>query len=309
MRYALLFPALLLFLMLSSHRPQNGQTWIWTVKSTRSSSADIPWCRFFWVPGKMGGKHYDRSAMMIPVRVQGCPCYFNFQFDLGADGTMIYGRTASSVTERYPGLDLRHPTLIFGDHIATFSNRVHLNSEFGARTKRFDTVASLKCPDLGTIGVDMFQDKVLIIDYPNERFSVCEEIPAGYATTMTDFTDDGHGRVILPMQKGNEQYKVMFDNGSSVFQLITSSANIDKFSKAAPVTHMKISSWGSMHKVVGRPMKDPFTLAGRTYADILVYENPEGMSAGDGYDAITGNALFDDRVLIIDMKHKKVGIK
>lgn len=304
-----LFLSAILLLSLPSSYAQQPDTWKWTVSSTPKQDGQLPWCKFFWVPGKLGGKQYDKTAMMIPVRVEGCPYYFNFQFDMGSDATMLYGRTAASLTDKCPGRDLRVAALLFGDHTAVFSHKIFLNEKFGAKAKKFDTVADLESPDLGTIGVDMFQDKVLIIDYPNERFSICDEVPAAYATTMTTFTDDGHGRVILPMQKGDQRYRVMFDNGSSIFQLITASANIDKFSTAAPVEEMKISSWGHMQKVSGRPMKEPFTLAGRTYSDIIVYENPTGISAGEGYDAITGNALFYDRVLVIDMKHKQVGIK
>lgn len=306
--YMLLLAAILFCTALPAQQSKE-QPWQWTIKSTPKDVSGIPWARFYWIGAKLGGKQFDKSAMMIPVQVQGSPYYFNFQFDMGADVTMIYGKNAESINKKHPEIELKDPTFIFGDFTAKCSSPVFLRENYGSNVRKFEAIPNAKGENIGTIGADMFRNKVVIIDYPKERFSILDEIPAIYATaTMTDFTLERNGRILLPMQLRGQNYKIMFDNGSSIFQLITSTANIDKFSKAGVTETMKIPAWGKMHKVMGRPLKDEFTLAGQTYSDILVYESPIEGTSSEEYDAITGNALFFDKVVIFDLRNKKIGV-
>ena len=101
----------------------------------------------------------------------------------------------------------------------------------------------------------------------------------------------------------------MFDNGSSIFSLIMSDDKINNFSTAASTDTITISSWGRIHNVIGRPLNQEFELAGHTFSNTMVYADYRQDYRTDIYDAITGNALFWDKTIIIDFKNQRFGMK
>ncbi len=288
----------------SRRNPEPGH---WTVTAAAENKTAIAWARFYWSNDSLGDRYYEKTAMHIPLRIEGLPYLFSFQFDLGCDLTTLYGENAKSVKQKHPAADLEKPAFTFGDLKAN-TPYCYIRESYGDPIT-LDTPANITPVTLGTIGADMFQGKVLIIDYPNERFSVCDTIPPALITTMTDITLDKHGRALLPMQLNGKNFKVLFDNGSSIFQLITAASLIDRFSKEPGMDTIRISSWGKLHNVIGRPLKDSFVLAGRHLANTMIYADYRENDGKDEFDAITGNALFFDKVVVIDFKNKKFGVK
>ena len=162
---------------------------------------------------------------------------------------------------------------------------------------------------LGTIGADLFKDKILIIDYPNKQFAICDTFPKDFAINLIDIELDNNRRVILPMTIHNKSYRIMFDNGSSLFPIITEAKNISKFSTLDDVDTLQISSWGKKHNVTSKMINDTFILAGQTFSNVKVYANHSGLGIDNTTDGMTGNALFWDKTIIIDFKSKKFGVK
>jgi len=149
----------------------------------------------------------------------------------------------------------------------------------------------------------------LIIDYPAQRFSLCDTLPVLYQVPLSDIELDGSGRAILPMQLKNENYKVLFDNGSSLFPLLVTDDKINAFSTSAVTDTISISSWGLVHNVIGRMMNDSFRLAEQYFSPVKVYADYRKNARTGIYDAITGNALFWNKTMIIDFKNRKFGLK
>ena len=163
---------------------------------------------------------------------------------------------------------------------------------------------------IGTIGVDVCKDKVLIIDYPGKRLCIIDTVPAAYKTKFADIALDDYGRPMLKMEYGGSTYKVAFDCGSSIFPLIALPKRVSKFSTSPVNDTISISAWGKMVDVAGRPMRDSFTLAGHRFGNIELYQSldKENDLIVEGCDGVTGNILFWDKVVVIDFKHKKFGI-
>jgi len=101
----------------------------------------------------------------------------------------------------------------------------------------------------------------------------------------------------------------MFDNGSSIFPIITLEKNIANYSTSADIDTIKISSWGKMHDVTGKLIKDTFELAGQKFSNVKVYANHSGLGIDHKTDGMAGNALFWNKTIIIDFKNKKFGVK
>jgi hypothetical protein len=161
---------------------------------------------------------------------------------------------------------------------------------------------------MGTIGSDIFVGKVLIIDYPNQRFAICNSVPPAYQTQFEDITLNEDNKVIMPMRIHGSRYQITFDNGSSIFPLVTLARNSWKFSTGPDIDTMEITSWGLSHKVTGKMVTDTFELARRKFCNVKIYSNHSVLGIDHNTDAMTGNALFWDNIVIIDYKRKKIGI-
>lgn len=259
--------------------------------------------------------------MFIPCQIKGLPYTFKFQFDLGAFHTGLYQNSLKSLD---PNIKTRIHRLrsplqfwnnkkVFSDLEFTFGNYKAINKlsyiyegigqEIVVNNSLLnDTVK------IGTVGVDLFKNKVLIIDYPNEQFAICDEVPAKYSASFSNIEFDQIGRVLLPMKLKAKNYNIMFDNGSSIFPLLVSDNNINKFSTSKNIDTLTIYSWGKYHNVISKFISDSFELAGLRYSNIKVYMDFRKEYRTKTNDGLTGNILFWDKTIIIDFKNKKFGV-
>lgn len=316
---------IIIFICGISFFTDNNRFGEWAVSSNSGIKDEPAWIKFFWTNEDLGKRHFDKTAMFIPAKVEGLPAAFSFQFDLGSDVTMIYENTARSVINKYPQAEgkikhLKSPiqfwntqkafkniTIHFGGMKATSKN-CFLKVNYGKELS-LDTLTGNLPINIGTIGADMFKNKVLIIDYPNERFTICDDVPPSYKTSFTDMELDKAGRVIIPLLLNGKKHRVLFDNGSSIFPLLVTDDKIQNFSSALNTDTITISSWGTVHNIIGRPLKEKLLFAGQTFAGITVYTDYRKEARTNDFDAITGNALFWDKTIIIDFKNKKFGVK
>lgn len=282
---------------------------------TNSSSDNISWSKFKWVNGNLGSKFYERIALNVPCRIDGVQWPVAFQLDLGADVTGVDELTFKSFYPANPGLQSKiksagsnkyydNLTLEFDSFTATKkSSYVYQNIGGVQSLSTGDTIR------IGTIGADIFQSTVLIIDYPNERFAYCKTLPADLASNLIDITLDQQGRVILPMQYGGKSLRILFDTGSSIFPILTDPDKISWFSTSPDVEVLEVPSWGKTYTFTGKAMAGSFVLAGQTFSNVNAYSSTRNLGTGINYDGITGNVLFWNRTIAIDFMNKKFGIK
>jgi len=289
----------------------------WTLKT----SGDLGWNSFFGAGDSAGGRYHEKMAMFVPARIGNLKETFVFQFDLGSAMSVLYDNTLNGIAGcsgtvlRSRIKRLKSPILFWNRRVACKQLALSFDS-YTALTENCYIMPGYGGPaeeragrplQLGTIGADMFRDKVLIIDYPNERYAVCDSVPQGYCHTMTAISLDAWGRPVLPLTIGGHSYRVLFDNGSSIFPLMAKPGLVSELSGSAPTDTVRISSWGEERPFIGRPLQANFVLAGRTYDSTVIYTDlrPE---QDEAYDLIAGNALFWDRKVIIDFKKKQFGI-
>ena len=308
-----------------SYLTDNSKPSNWEITKPSKNSTEISWAKFEWANDTLGKKYFERTAMIIPCKIDGLPNIFTFQFDLGANYTGVYEKTFSSFYNTNP--QLRHIdkrlksslqfwnkgklyedfSIYFGDYKA-YNKLSYVYGNQGHQTE----INSKNLNDtfhLGTVGADMFQDKILIIDYPNLRFAICDNLPNDYKNNLIDIEINKNGKIILPMKIRNKAYNILFDNGSSIFPIITQEKNISKFSTSPDIDTIQVSSWGKLHEVTGKIIKDTFELAGQRFSNVKVYANHSGLGIDRQTDGMAGNALFWDKTIIIDFKNKKFGVK
>jgi hypothetical protein len=286
--------------------------------------SEISWAKFTWAGDSIGDKYVERVLMNIPAKIEGLPYNFTFQFDLGSSLTMIYEKNANSIVAKHPEFKNRitrlESTLQFWNkhkifkelsitfgHLTAKTKDCFVLEDFG-QTLTIDNLNDTTPIHIGTIGADLFKGKVLIIDYPNQKFAICNSVPQTYTFKFIDIEIDKSGRIVLPMKMKKNSYRITFDNGSSLFPIITLAKNTSKFSVNPNTDTLTISSWGEYHDVTGKIITDSFELAGQNYSNVKVYSNHSGLGIDNSTDGTTGNALFWNKMIIIDFKNKKFGV-
>jgi hypothetical protein len=291
----------------------------WDVKNEKTNKDSISWAKFKWTNEEINGRYFEKVSMFIPCKVDGVPNIVTFQFDLGADLTCIYEKNYSSFYRKNPKLseNIKKETfrtkkyfenikIQFGDYTATTKTSLIL-ADYGEFVENFTKADTIH---IGSICADIFKNRVLIIDYPNKQFAICNQIPNLFSNiTLTDITLDKKNRPLLQMTIQNRKYKVLFDNGSSMFPLITNKKNISDFSSTTDTDTIQTSSWGKIHNVTGKPIEEPFTLGGQNFNSTMIYVDHRKQQNKNEWDLIAGNALFWDKTIIIDFKNKKFGVK
>jgi hypothetical protein len=162
---------------------------------------------------------------------------------------------------------------------------------------------------IGTMGADLFQDKILVIDYKNTRMAVSDSLPVEYENLpCVKFDLDKINRIKIPFRINGKEEWLMFDTGSSLFQLITSKEKALEISDSIVVDSLSAYAWGEPITIVQFKVNKPVEFAGKILENSIVtystnfYEN-------ENFWGITGNAYFWNNVVIIDYKNRTFRIK
>jgi hypothetical protein len=280
------------------------------------STTNISWTEFKWVNSTIGSKLYERFAIFVPCKIDGLQNTVAFQFDTGADLTGVYENTFGSFYAANPGLKSKikplNSSYKYYENLSLIFDSFTALNKSGYVYKDYGSLQNISLNDtikVGTIGSDLFQNTVLIIDYPKKQFAICNTVPVDYTTNLVDITLDNYGRVILPLKLGNKSLRILFDTGSSLFPIITDANKISLFSTSPDIDVIQTTHWGQILNVTGKMIDDPFILAGQSYSKVIAYASTVNLVAGGDYDGITGNALFWDKTVVIDFKNKKFGVK
>jgi hypothetical protein len=293
-----------------------------------ANAQKINWIPFNWEGAEIEGKYFDKLIITIPIKLDNLPHRFNMQFDLGAINTMIYGNSFKEYLVKYPTFKSKiDTTLKFRAQSQThymFKNvAFKLGSvSFGNRNighfKGFgddipaDSVNTKLEKHIGTIAPDLFQDKILIIDYPNKRIASVNHLPIQYKKAAFQSFKMEEGRIKIPLNINNKTEDLMFDTGSSLFQLITTEANAIQISNGPAIDSLKISSWGDYYMVYGNKVNSAIKFDTKTLQPAVVYFDKKHKSDQFNKDekiwGITGNAYFLKNIIIIDYKNKKFGV-
>jgi hypothetical protein len=289
---------------------------------------NIEWIPFNWVGDTVSGKYFDKLAITVPVTLDNLPHKFSMQLDLGAVTTVVYGNSIAPYLDKYTDLKNKiDTTLTFWMQNQKYSKfrNVHLklgpvsfgNTNIGLFNDGGDIILNDSIYTnseklIGTIAPDIFQDKFLIIDYPNKRICVVKELPEQFANAYFVFCDIKEGRIRIQLSINNKQEDVLFDSGSSIFSLLTTEKRAKQISEDKIIDSLKISSWGDFYMVYGQRINSKILLGHKQLNNAIVFYDK--LNKFDKfYDdekiwGITGNAYFLSNIVIIDYRNKRFGI-
>jgi hypothetical protein len=289
------------------------------------------WSGFEWIRAGVGGKISEKAAIYLRVKISGLAGEYYMQLDTGAPRTMLYGVPYKQILQEHNALSPevaegkssnRFSTVSFSGSIGRLGLTdvpVLLYRDYGTPISRKN-----KYPKIGTIGLDIFREHPLILDFPRRRFAVLgkgDSIPLALEQRATFFeVTVRDGLMFIPVFYDEQQIdNIFYDTGSSIFPLVTTRSIWQKLTgrtgDESDNEHLTIFSWGKEVVMTGARMKKSLRVGSRSVGRSMVYFAPpeaENLSFEKSpfkVSGLVGNALFyDDDLVIIDLPRKRMAI-
>jgi len=271
---------------------------------------------FEWEGDSLSGKYFDKVAISVKVNVDHHPFYF--QLDLGANYSIIYGNCIKDIPSLYQQrislndqfrdhqlFQLKDLKFKLGDYVAE-NFKLFGIADYGSF---LDAHEKIQC---GSVGADLFQNKIMIIDFPDKTVYVTDSLNKQEVSAF-DFIPASvkNHFLIIPVTINGKVYQLMYDTGSSIFTMVTTKEIAGEFADTARITdELNVTNLGDTLKVKG--IKCAYTIAiGKEKSNnqmIWFTENDYFSLNQKPYDGIIGNALFFNRKICLDFKNKRFGI-
>jgi hypothetical protein len=274
---------------------------------------------FVWQGDTLNTRWEPNSALLIPVKLPGCPKQLYMQFDLGAPVSMLYTSKVNDIKAKYPkSISQTDSVKLLNQHF-TIAGKDILAKEIMLKkysSKAIDWKNKNSLDVIGTIGMDLIENKTIVFDYPGKKLTVAEQIPAELSSklTLTKFMFINHS-ILLPVVVNKKRVMLFFDTGSSAYELLTDKTTCLALATpgAQPVTHQS-RSWDKMLTANIYPTQDSITIASQklplkkvTYMDGASNSQIDQMMKM-GMGGMTGNKLFISSTLVIDIKNRQFAV-
>jgi hypothetical protein len=274
---------------------------------------------FIWRGDSMHGRWEAHSALLIPVRLPQCPRQFYMQFDTGSPYSMFYGPAMQRIKTKYPTAVPAVNMGSFNDFYFLIGNmpvtaKEIVVKDFGSGVIDWNDRAAITI--IGTIGTDCIDNRFLLINYPGLSMTTGADPETAAAGMEMISLMYASGRILLPGSIRNKKQMLYFDTGSSAFCLMTDKATSEML--AAPggtATAFKVNSWGKPLSAFTVPTNDSIVISAKTLA-LRETTYVEGVSESVvsqmmkmGISGLTGNKLFVNNVLLLDLKNKRFGLR
>ncbi|WP_106829967.1 hypothetical protein [Parabacteroides pacaensis] len=279
----------------------------------------LEWFPFNWEGDTISGKYIEKAFLYIPVKIDNLPHEFTMQLDLAMGQTVFYGNSIDPYLKEYASLADKYKAPMFNNitlqmgSVKFKSIEVGYYNNFGEEIPQ-DSLHSKSPKHIGTIGSDLFQNKILVIDYKSCRLAVTDSLPKEYKNLPAERFELKDGVIKIPFHINGKECKLMFDTGSSPFQLVTSKERALEISDSIITDSLSGPLWwGKEITFYGLMVNKPVRFGKKAFKSSKVYYDKVGLW-NEIYDyqkvwGITGNAYFLDNIVIIDYKNKLFRVK
>ena len=266
-----------------------------------------------------------KKAMYVPVYIDEIGQEALMQFDLGANLSGFYFKTVSLLTDSLPELNTRikltkkgnpyfeNAKISFNKGVTLHNNKLYMWKHMG-----HDSLPE-SMPVIGTIGYDILDNYILIIDYVNDRIALVESIPFELEKKITYIpkSDLEKFPIILPFKLGEKKIRLWFDTGASSAEVLTSTKRLKRVSLKREIEPIdSVYSWGKLdieYKASVQKLENQNLYIGDIYLQQIQVTGMDRLNtmlslAGRYLYGFTGNAVFENSVVVIDRKNNKFGI-
>lgn len=285
------------------------------------NAAAIHWTRFYWDSGKKG-------AMFIPLKFDKLRTTYWMQLDTGAGETVFYQVPFDQLKKPLGLSDDPNARWLIGLSIGDyhFADFVRYDRGLHEQMKFGDPIAAHDPhPIIGSVGAEIFDGHVVLLDFLHERFSILDgdtvlpKVMMSKATFIPLKYDRKAALIYLPVSINDKSYpdSFFFDSGSSamdinvakrLWQRLTGLNGDEKEVKKVPV-----SAWGTQELMGVAPIKGELQIGPVRKKGAAAYTTLKGRSDADVFAGghalgLIGNAPFYHHwLLIFDMPHNRLG--
>jgi hypothetical protein len=281
--------------------------------------------KFYWSPAEISGRHFDKAAMYLPISLDTVTEIHYSQFDLGSDWTILYQNNFKSITDyNYLKFDSlfdsnpERPLFIIKD-VAVNIGKINFGKRnmLGIYNYGEPIIRKKNAPvsenSIGTIGADIFQNKIVVINFPNQTISVLDTTNSALENYFSfENCKIENKRIMVPIILNGKTHFFIYDTGSSLFPMMTS------FNIWKAITNQKINdtlsvtNFGNPVIMLGSNASKEINIGMNTLTDFIVYYEKGNYFDKMFYqlkcDGIIGNAFFFNKTICIDFKNKRFGI-
>jgi hypothetical protein len=247
------------------------------------------------------------------------------QFDLGAPTSMFYENKLNAINLKYKVCtidstesqkQLNNFKFIL-DKLEISAKKINVKNYFN---DTIDWKNENEKIIIGTIGSDIIENKILMIDYPNTKLTLSEKLNDSISkkAKFTKFIFPNR-KIFIPTEIEGLKSDVLFDTGSSVCDLMTSEENYNLLAKIGAKPYRNDGyTWGekSYSYTINSDAIykfDTFSIPCKTVSYPGIEESWKRTALKFGMYrlkilGITGNKMFLNKTVIVDTKNLKFGI-
>ncbi len=246
------------------------------------------------------------AALLLPIQIKGIDKPFFMQLDLGSPVTVFYKNSLESVRALFPD---KIPVSTQQGQIALdfLLQNMKISSDI-FEVLDYGSKVDFENPDarniIGTIGTDLLEKRIIALDFKNGSCSFFQTMEE------RDFSkfEFKKRRILIPAMIGDENLKLMYDSGTSGYELIMTKDKWGEYKTSDKVKIEKGNSWGKELKVITAPSNQKISF-GNTLLQLSEVTYIEGTSKAQnflmklsGMQGMIGNKLFLNRKVILDCK-------
>lgn len=291
--------------------------WQCLAQHSNQESTATSWSEFVWAPLELGNTHIEKGAMLVPVKVTGESATYYMQLDLGSDVSMFYQIPYAELHSRGQE-SIASRTSFTGQIANTRLDQVAFTLRQGGTSLNKQGSIAI----IGTIGLDFLRNRVLVIDYPRQRLAMLDSDTdvRAYVNHTVTFVGAVHrnDKFFVPLRIAGKTYEndFFFDTGASMFPLSTTPdlwrSLTGRGGEEASNVVLEVPSWGSQIKLIGAPLKGTLEIGSARIEGPLAFfqsDNADDFSKWPfPIKGLFGNALFFDRMIVVDVPHQRFGV-
>ena len=265
---------------------------------------------FKWEKDSINGELIEKIAMSVPFTIENKT--YRFQFDLGANITLIYDKCFEN-TEFIKNKKIDYSSEAAGHTVFAIDQQNFNIGKLKIRNYKLHGLLNFDQGEVcGVVGADLFQNKYLIIDFPNNKAYVNEKLNNKIAKKI-DFVDIKitNNKPVIPITIDNKIYHFQYDNGASIFPIVTYRKNFQHLIDSSKIIkNFNIKNFNNPLIVKAIETDKEINIGNSSFNTKEFWFTEEDIFSFQqhGIDGIIGNVFFLDKTIVIDFKNKQFGI-
>lgn len=282
-----------------------------------SEPTEIVYSDLIWKSDSIQDMLFDKAFLFVPIKIEGIEQQLYMQFDTGIPETNLYGITLNELLKGNKVLKasytkdsiqfLNNPTLNM-DGIQFKTDKLKM---LARGTTEIDTSFIV----IGSLGLDAIVGRTLLLDFKNNKIAITEKSINSFGKQLIEVEGASVNQfpLLIPAKIGQKSVRLFYDSGSSMFSLLTSEKRLAALQSESSIEKLCcIGSGGKDYEIFRKQINENIQIGNTIRKAEYVYGffrlNVMDYLPQSFLYGITGNTMFDNQFLIIDMKNNVMAI-